>query len=135
MTALAAAWRWPNEALGRLAGSIVRRAPRRFVQLADPPIGAVLVEHPRFERLFRLVPNRPSAMTFGSTVIGRRRLDRALIVHELTHVAQFRRWGAAYLPLYLVGAAWGWLRYRQSYLGNPFEVRAMRAAARQASAR
>jgi hypothetical protein len=135
VSVLAAAWRWPNEALGRLAGSIVRRAPRRFVQLADPPVGATLVEDARFDRLFRLVPKRPSAMTLGSTVIARRPLDAALLVHELTHVAQFRRWGAAYLPLYVIGAAWGLLRHRQFYLGNPFEVRAMRAAARFASKR
>jgi hypothetical protein len=135
VSVVGAAWRWPNEALGRLAGSIVRNAPRRFVQLADPPAGATLVEDSRFDRLFRIVPNRPSAMTFGSTVIARRPLDPALIVHELTHVAQFRRWGAMYLPLYLIGAAWGLLRYRQFYFGNPFEVRAMRAAARFGSTR
>ena len=87
-----------------------------------------ILEDARFDRLFRLVPNHPRAMTFGSTVVARAELDEALVAHELTHVAQYRRFGPFYLPLYLLGAAWGLLRHGDSYLANPFEREAMRVA-------
>lgn len=116
------AWRWPNDALGRLAAATVRGARRREIR------GASIVEDPRFDRLFRLVPNHPTAMTFGSTVVARRHLDEATVSHELTHVDQYGRFGPLFLPLYLLGAAWGLLRHRESYVGNPFEKQAMRAA-------
>ena len=118
------AWQWANDALGRLAAGTVSGAPRREIG------GAVVLADPRFDRLFRFVPNHPRAMTFGSTVVARERLDDAVVVHELTHVAQYRRFGPLYLPLYLLGAAWGRLRHGHSYLGNPFEVEAMQAAER-----
>ena len=116
------AWRWPNDALGRLAGALVPDAAARRIG------GATVFEDPRYDRLFRIVPRHPTAMTFGSTVVARRPLDDALVVHELAHVEQYRRFGPLYLPLYLAGAAWGLLRYRDSYNGNPFEARAMAAA-------
>lgn len=121
---LARAWEAPNDALGRLAAGIVAGAPRRSID------GVTVVEDPRFGRLFRLVPNRPSAMTFGSTVVARRRLDASLAAHELTHVAQYRRFGPFFAAVYLLGAAWGAVRHRQSYFGNPLEVAAMRAGKR-----
>ena len=116
------AWRWPNDALGRLAAATVQGAGRRQIS------GVSIVEDPRFDRLFRLVPNHPTAMTFGSTVVARRQLDEATVSHELTHVAQYARLGPFFLPLYLLGAAWGLFRHGESYLANPFEKRAMRAA-------
>ncbi len=114
-------WRSLNEVLGHLAAGIVRGAPRRSVA------GATLVEDERFDRLFRLVPKRPSAMTFGSTIVARRRLEPPLVAHELAHVAQYTRFGPFYLPLYLLGAAWGLLRHRDFYRGNPFEAAAIEA--------
>ncbi len=120
---IAEAWRWPNDALGRLAGGIVSGARRRTVD------GAEIHEDPAYDRLFRLVPRHPRAMTFGSTVIAREPLDVAAVTHECTHVSQYRRYGPLYLPLYLLGAAWGVARHRDMYLGNPFEAQAMRAAA------
>ena len=115
-------WRSPNEALGRLAGAIVSRSSRRTVR------GATILEDPRYDRLFRLVPRHPTAMTFGSTIVARRPLDDPLVAHELTHVEQYHRWGPLYLPLYLLGATWGLIRHRDSYTGNPFEARAMAVA-------
>ena len=122
-------WRWSNDALGRLAAEIVPDAARREID------GATFVEDPRFGRVFRLFPNRPSAMTFGSTVVASRRLDDALVAHELAHVRQYRRFGPLYLGLYLLGAAWGAVRRGQSYLGNPFEIEAMEAARRETARR
>lgn len=115
-------WRWPNEVLGRLAATLAPGArPRR---VGD----TIFLVDDRFDRLFRIVPRHPTAMTFGSTVIARTVLDDALIAHELTHVQQYGRLGPLYLPLYLLGALWGLLRHRDSYTGNPFEAAALAAA-------
>ena len=122
-------WTWPNDALGRLAAAMVPAAARREVD------GATFVEDHRFGRLFRLFPNRPSAMTFGSTVVASRRLDDALVAHELAHVRQYRRFGPLYLGLYVLGSAWGAVRHGQSYLGNPFEIEAMEVARRETARR
>ena len=116
------AWQTPLDALGALAGSIARDAPCRRV--AD----ATLFEDARYDRLFRLMPRHPTAMTFGSTIVARRSLDAATVAHELTHVEQYRRYGPLYLALYLLGATWGLIRHRDSYHGNPFEARAVQAA-------
>ena len=124
MEAIRGAWSWPTDALGRLAARIVPGARRREVA------GAVIVEDGRFDRLFRLVPDHPNAMTFGSTVLARVRLDPAIVAHELAHVAQYRRLGPLFFPLYLLRPLCGALRHRHHYLGNPFEVEAMRAAER-----
>ncbi|MFN2484996.1 MAG: hypothetical protein ABR509_08775 [Candidatus Limnocylindria bacterium] len=115
-------WQTPLDALGALAASIAPHAPCRGVG------GALLFEDDRYDRLFRLIPTHPTAMTFGSTIVARRSLDEATVVHELTHVDQYRRFGPLYLALYVLGAAWGQLRHGDLYHGNPFEARAVRAA-------
>ena len=68
-------------------------------------------------------------MTFGSTIVAREPLDAALVAHELTHVRQYRSLGPLYLPLYLLGAAWGLVRHGDFYRGNPFEAAANRSMA------
>jgi hypothetical protein len=68
-----------------------------------------------------------SAMTFGHVVIG---LDTAALTrargHERAHVRQAERWGPLFIPAYLLASAWQWLRGRQAYHDNPFEVWARR---------
>ena len=123
------AWRWPNDALGRLAAAIVPTAARRSVRDVS------VHEDARYDRLFQRTPRHPTAMTFGATIVARRSLDDVLLAHELAHVEQYRRWGPLYLPLYLLGAAWGRVRHGDSYTGNPFEARAMASARAFADAR
>ncbi len=51
--------------------------------------------------------------------------------HERVHVRQFERWGPFMGPAYLLASAWMWLRGRDAYLDNPFEVEAYREDAKR----
>ncbi len=66
-----------------------------------------------------------SAITFGHVVLAR---DAALLdrtrTHERVHVAQYARWGPAFLPAYVLAGLWQGLRGRDPYRDNPFEVEA-----------
>ena len=75
-------------------------------------------------------------MTLGHCVLGRTRADLVRSRrHELVHVAQYERWGPLFVPAYLLCSAWLWLRGRDPYLDNPFEVEAYAARGRLATAR
>lgn len=56
-----------------------------------------------------------------------------LRAHEQAHVAQYERWGPLFLVAYPLAGLAAWLRGRDAYHDNPFEVQARRAeqAARQ----
>lgn len=63
-----------------------------------------------------------SAMTLGHTVLARTAGDLVRTRdHERVHVAQYERWGLAFVPAYLGWSAWLWLRGRHPYWDNPFE--------------
>lgn len=66
-----------------------------------------------------------SAMTLGHVVLG---CDRACLArsrdHEHVHVRQYERWGPLFLPMYLGFSLVLWLRGRDAYRDNPFEVEA-----------
>jgi len=69
------------------------------------------------------------AMTLGHVVLGRN--EAALDItrqHELVHVEQYERWGPLFIPAYLLCSLVLWLRGRDGYLENPFEVEAYRRA-------
>lgn len=68
-----------------------------------------------------------AAMTLGHVVLGcnRESLARARD-HEHVHVRQYERWGPFFLPLYLYFSFVLWLRGRDGYMDNPFEVEAYR---------
>jgi hypothetical protein len=42
------------------------------------------------------------------------------------HVRQYERWGPLFVPAYLVSSLVLWLRGRDPYWDNPFEVEARR---------
>ena len=65
------------------------------------------------------------AITFGHAVIAvtAEELHR-MREHELVHVRQYERWGAAFLMAYPLAGVWQWLRGRQAYRDNYFEVQA-----------
>ena len=71
---------------------------------------------------------RAHAMTLGHVIVGRTPadLDRTRF-HEWVHVRQYERWGPLFVPAYLFLSAWLWVRGRNSYLDNPFEVEAFAA--------
>jgi len=68
-----------------------------------------------------------AAITFGHVVIATHdHAMRQLRAHERVHVRQCERWGPLFLPAYLLAGAWQWLRGREAYRDNPFEVEARR---------
>lgn len=69
-----------------------------------------------------------AAFTVGDVVITRRdwtvlsRRRPALLAHEERHAWQWAACGGLpFLPLYLAGTAWSWLRTRDRAARNPFE--------------
>lgn len=68
-----------------------------------------------------------TAITFGHVVLGTHAQElQRLRAHERVHVRQCERWGPLFLPAYLLAGAWQWLRGRDAYRDNPFEVEARR---------
>ena len=47
--------------------------------------------------------------------------------HERAHVSQCEHWGPAFIPAYLVAAAWSFVQGRGAYEGNYFERQARNA--------
>ena len=64
-------------------------------------------------------------MTMGHVVFGQ--TDAALDItrrHEHVHVRQYERWGPLFVPAYLAASALLYLRGRDGYRENPFEIEA-----------
>jgi len=79
--------------------------------------------------LLERMPVRPIAMTLGHTVLGLTGAGLDVVRnHELVHVRQFERWGPFLIPAYLLASLVLWLRGRDAYHDNPFEVEAFREA-------
>lgn len=68
---------------------------------------------------------KTSAMTLGHTILGSspQVLDRVRD-HEQVHVMQYEKWGPLFLPAYLGSSMVLWVRGRDPYLDNPFEIEA-----------
>jgi hypothetical protein len=77
--------------------------------------------------LLNRMPVRAAAMTMGHTVLG---VDLRLLEktrrHERVHVRQFERWGFLMGPAYVLASVYLFLRGRDFYRDNPFEVEAYR---------
>ncbi len=104
--------------LGLFSGGHVRRRGR-IVEFYGGAVAWLLCR----------LPNGPIALTLGHCVLGR--TDAALDIaraHELVHVAQYERWGLAFVPAYLACSAVAWLRGGDPYRDNPFEKEAFRVA-------
>ncbi len=86
--------------------------------------------------LLQKTPVRAVAMTLGHVIIG---LDpdslERVRLHEWVHVRQYERWGPFFIPAYLTCSLWFWLRKKDFYRDNPFEVEAYDADRRRAEAR
>ncbi len=46
--------------------------------------------------------------------------------HERVHVRQCEIWGPLFIPAYLAGSIYAWLRGGEAYRDNPFEKQAYR---------
>lgn len=118
---LALVWVSPASALGCLlalaalaSGGTVRRRGRVM-----EVYGGVA------SRFLQRCPQEPIAMTLGHTVIGQTAAALDLTRrHELVHVRQYEHWGPFFIPAYLLCSLWQWLRGRDPYRDNPFEVEA-----------
>lgn len=63
-----------------------------------------------------------AAMALGHVVLAMSERDMEKCrAHERVHVRQCERWGIFFLPAYLAGSLWAWLRGRDPYRDNPFE--------------
>jgi hypothetical protein len=119
------AWASPNTALGLLLGVAWWLAGAR-VRWGNGVLELALQANTR--------PAPPgrwrlpfAAITLGHVVLAvdPRELDRWR-THEHVHVAQYERWGPLFLPAYLGSSLWQWLRGRDAYWDNRFEVEARR---------
>jgi hypothetical protein len=73
----------------------------------------------------RALPFR--AIVFGHVIlsVSAEELQR-IGPHERVHVAQYERWGVFFLLAYPASSLWQWLRGRNPYRDNVFEVQARR---------
>ncbi len=85
------------------------------IEIYGPPVAAVL------NRL--LIP--ALALTFGHVVFGQSQaaLDFTRD-HERVHIRQYERWGMLFVPAYLIASGYLYLRGRDAYRENPFEIAA-----------
>ena len=82
-------------------------------------------------QLVRRLPPGPTTagFTLGHVILGQ--TSEGLLwagPHERVHVRQFERWGPFMAVAYLGASAWLWLRGKDAYRDNPFEVEAYRQA-------
>ncbi|HET9206344.1 MAG TPA: signal peptide prediction [Burkholderiaceae bacterium] len=83
--------------------------------------------------LSRALPFR--GIVFGHVILAVTREELAAIgPHERVHVAQYERWGPLFFVAYVASSAWQWLRGRDPYWHNTFEVQARQRSARAAGA-
>jgi hypothetical protein len=68
------------------------------------------------------------AFTIGNVIVLRVEPDAALLGHEARHATQWACCVVLFLPLYLLAAAWSWVRVGDHFSRNTFERRAGLAA-------
>lgn len=87
--------------------------------------GVIEIHGPAVAWLLKRLPVSALAMTFGHAIFGQN--SEALEItrkHEHVHVRQFARWGILFVPTYLGWSAWLYLKGRDGYRENPFEIEA-----------
>lgn len=116
-------WAAPNSLLGLLVGTVGLAAGGR-VQVRR---GCLEFYGGLVAWLLCKTPTGPGtlAMTLGHTILGQTKSDLEIARdHEHVHVHQYERWGPFFIPAYLGCSAYLWLRGRDAYRDNPFEVEA-----------
>lgn len=111
-------WASPNTVLA-IAVGLVLAARFRFYD------GVVEIYGPRVSWVLKRLPISALAMTMGHAIFAR---DEAALDltrrHEHVHVRQYERWGPAFIAVYLGISAWLYLRGKDGYRENPFEIEA-----------
>ena len=124
------AWASPNSAAGLLIGVAAlalgaqARAISGNVEICGGLLGRAAARLPS-QRHF-------AAITLGHVILAVSPEALApLRAHEHVHVLQYERWGALFIPAYLLSSLWQLLRGRSAYSANYFERHAQaRAGAR-----
>lgn len=89
--------------------------------------GVVEMHGPLIAGVLKRLPVSALALTLGHAVFARDDSSMAFTrEHERVHVRQYARWGPLFIPAYLACSAWLYLRGRDGYRENPFEVEAFR---------
>ena len=117
------AWASPNSIIGLILG-VLALLSGGGVQLRR---GCVEFYGGLVERALGLMLSGGgvAAMTLGHTILGQ--TPKMLLDsrdHEHVHVHQYERWGPFFLPAYFGSSLILWMRGRDCYLENPFEVEA-----------
>jgi cytochrome bd-type quinol oxidase subunit 2 len=87
--------------------------------------GVIEIHGPWLAHVLGSLPVPALAMTMGHVVFGQ--TAAALDItrrHEHVHVRQYERWGLLFVPAYLAVSTLLYLRGRDGYRENPFEVEA-----------
>jgi hypothetical protein len=115
-------WAAPTTAIGLVAGGLTLCSGGRVQRRRG-----ALEFHGGFAR-WLADRRRFSAMTLGHVIIGR---DPDCLEfcreHEQAHVRQVERWGAAFIPAYLIASLLAWRQGGHYYHDNWFERDARRA--------
>ncbi|MCA9135754.1 MAG: hypothetical protein KDB00_03320 [Planctomycetales bacterium] len=111
-------WAGPNTILAVLVGLLLLS---RF-RLVD---GVIEIHGPAVAWALKRTPVSALAMTLGHAIFGQ---DVAALdltrKHEHVHVGQYARWGVLFVPAYLGWSAWLYMKGRDAYRDNPFEIEA-----------
>ena len=126
--ALAGLWASP----GTVAGLILLAAARATGGAARPRDGALEACGGALPAILTgLGGGRLSieAIALGHVILARsaESLDR-FREHERVHVRQWERWGPVFPIAYVASSSWAWLRGRDAYWANVFELEAWKEA-------
>jgi hypothetical protein len=92
------------------------------------PNGMRIINGALWVKCNRIFPAMAIAQTWGNVVFWEASIantpPRFLELHETEHVRQWGRWGALFIPAYLLASAWAWLRWGEAYQCNVFEISA-----------
>ena len=115
---IAYAWPLPYTLFGITTGLVLGA---RFQRID----GVIEIYGPSIEYLLRRMPIPAMAMTMGHVVFGCNQMALDITrQHERVHVRQYERWGIGFVPAYLGISAILFLRGRDGYRENPFEIEA-----------
>lgn len=125
-------WAAPLTVFGLMLALPVLAARGRWRLLHGSTI-ALLIQGPLADWMLRCHPaGRMNAMALGHVVLAAASgLSSRTLRHELEHVRQAERWGPLFPLLYLASSIWQWLRGRDAYWHNRFEVAARAAEQRE----
>lgn len=87
--------------------------------------GVIEIYGPGMSFVLNHLPVPAMAMTMGHVIFGQ--TEAALDItrrHEHVHVRQYERWGPMFVPTYLAISVFLYVRGRDGYRENPFEVEA-----------